>query len=111
VAGWLGKLFGVRTAVQASRDNPVLRTAVAKSSVIYDQIPLRDFIDEDTRKKLSRQLFLSINEVCNSIDPVTSCREKLSVTMLDLALFQILLIPPVPEEDLSGLRGQPGYFG
>lgn len=109
--GWLGKLFGTRTAVQTGQENPVLLATVAKSSLIYDQIPLRDFIDDETREKLSRQLFLGINEICNSLDPVMTCREKLALTMLDFALYQVLVIPPTPEIDSSELRGQPGISG
>lgn len=109
--GWLNKIFTARTAVQAGRDNPVLRSAVDRSSRIYEKLPLREFIDEEARKILSRHLFLTINEICNAIDPVITCREKLSVTMLEFSLYQVLVIPPAPENDPSELRGQPGISG
>ncbi|NOX70206.1 MAG: hypothetical protein GXP15_13540 [Gammaproteobacteria bacterium] len=111
MARWLGKLFGMRTAVQTGRQNPLLIATVEKSSHIYHRIPLREFIDEAKRQQLSRQLYLDINEICNSTDPVTSCREKLAATMLDFARYQVLVIPPIPEDDASGLRGQPGISG
>ena len=69
---WLGGLFGVRTAVEASRDNPILRSVVNKAAVIYDQIPLRDFITDEVRNDLSRQLFLEINGICNAADPIVA---------------------------------------
>ena len=108
---WLGRLFGARTAVEASRDNPVLHAVVSESAVIYDRIPLRDFITEQTRSELGRQLFLKINAICNAADPVQACREKLANSMLKFATYQVLVIPPTPEEDPSGLRGQPGITG
>ncbi len=111
MSGWLGKLFGMKTAVQMAQKNPLLLATVEKSSLIYKQIPLHEFIDEAKRQKLSRQLYLDINEICNATNPVTTCREKLSVTMLDFALYQVLVIPPDAEPDVIGLRGQPGISG
>ncbi len=108
---WLGGLFGARTAIEASRDNPILRSVVNKAAAIYDQIPLRDFITDADRDELSRQLFLEINGICNAADPIVACRDKLVNMMLRFASYQVLIIPPAPEKDPSGLRGQPGITG
>ncbi|MFQ5549269.1 MAG: hypothetical protein ACE5FV_13320 [Woeseia sp.] len=107
----LGNLFRRRTAIQAGRQNPILLSAVDKSSEIYDQIPLRHFIGADTRGSLGRQLYLETNLLCNSLEPVATCREKLAATMMKFASYQVLIIPPPPEEDVSGLRSQPGITG
>ena len=109
--GRLRKIFTGKTAIETNRDNPVLHAVVRKSAVIYDQIPLRDYITEETRSELSRQLFLEINAICNAADPVMACRDKLATAMLKFASYQVLVIPPAPEEDPSGLRGQPGITG
>ncbi len=108
---WLRKLFGVRTAVQTGREDPVLRAAVAKSSLIYQRIPLCEFVDEETRRKLSRQLYLLLSGISRASDPVIAGREKLTATMLEFALYQVLLIPPPPDSDPSELRGRPGISG
>lgn len=108
---WLGKWFGTRTAVQAGREDPLLLASVKKSSIIYSQIPLRDFISDKVRDELARQLYLEINGICSSFDPVAACREKLAATMVKFASYQVLVIPPAPEEDSSGLRAQPGISG
>jgi len=97
--------------VETGRENPVLHAAVKKSAVLYDQIPLRDYITEEDRHELSRQLFLEIHRICSALDPVLACRDKLVKTMLKFASYQVLVIPPAPEEDPSGLRGQPGITG
>jgi len=107
----LRKIFTGKTAVEANRDNPLLRAVVSKSAVIYDQIPLRDHITEETRIEMGRQLFLEINGICNAASPFMACRDKLASTMLKFASYQVLVIPPAPEEDPSGLRGQPGVTG
>lgn len=107
----LGNLFRRRTAVQTGRKNPVLLSTVNKSSKIYDQIPLRNYIGDDTRGMLARKLYLDINEICNSFEPVAACREKLAPTMIKFASYQVLVIPPPPQDDSSGLRSQPGISG
>jgi len=107
----LGNLFRRRTAVQSGRQNPVLLSTVDMSSKIYDGIPLRNFIEEEERGSLARQLFLEINEICNAFDPVEACREKIASTMIRFASFQVLVIPPPPEADPSDLRSQPGISG
>ena len=109
--GWIGKLAGRQTAVEKRRENPVVRAAVDEAAIIYDRIPLCDFIDEDRRSKLARELYLEIVRICNTTDPRTTCREQLVTTMLWVASFQVLVIPPEPDEDVSGLRGQPGVTG
>lgn len=111
MVSWLGELFKSRTAVQAGRENPILKNTVRRSAQIYKRSPLRDFISKDTQEALSRRLYLDINEICNALDPVAACREKLATAMMKFAAYQVLVIPPEPEEDQSGLRGQPGITG
>lgn len=103
--------FGARTAVEAGRENPVLHAVVKRAAAIYDQIPLRDHIGEEMRDELSRQLFLEINGICNAAHPIAACRDRLAKMMLKFASYQVLVIPPAPEKDPSGLRGQPGITG
>lgn len=108
---WLRNVFRNRTAVQAARDNPVLHAAVSRSSAIYETLPLGDFINDEERQSLAREMYLELNRVCNSVDPVAACREKLALAMLRYASLQVLMIPPGNEHDDTGLRGQPGITG
>ena len=109
--GWIGKLFGGRTAVQTSRENPVVLAAAEASGRVYDRIQLKDHIDETRRSELARALFLEINRICNTAQPETVCREELVRAVLELASFQVLVIPPPPETDPTGMRDQPGVTG
>jgi len=111
VSNWIGKLFGTRTAVEEQRQNPALEATVRKSALIYDRIPLREFINEARRAELGRELYLEISRICNSRQPVAICREKYAAAMLELASFQVLVIPAPPDDDVSGLRAQPGVTG
>ena len=108
---WLSRLLGRRSAVEERRGNPALVATVQKSAEIYEQIPLKQFIDRDTSDRLARQFYLEINSVCNAADPLMVGREKLAGTMLRFALYQVLTIPSAPAEDSSGLRGLPGISG
>lgn len=108
---WIGKLFGHRTAVEQRRGNPVLDKAVQRSAEIYAEIPLGDLIDEDRRSTLARELYLELNQVCNSTEPATACRDRFVEVMLQLAALQVLVIPAPPAEDPSGLRDEPGVTG
>jgi len=111
VSRWLDNLFSKRTADKSGRENPVLLATVERSGRIYSQIPLGSLIDDAAKEELSRRLFLEINEICSSIDPVIACREKLAVAMMKFASYQVLIIPPAPEPDPSHLRDQPGITG
>ena len=107
----LGNLFRRRTAIETGRQNPVLLSTVDMSSKIYDGIPLKNFIAEDKRDALARELFLEINLICNAYDPVAACPQKLATMMIKFASFQVLVIPAPPEADPSDLRSQPGITG
>ncbi len=111
MSGWLDNWFSKHTAEKSGRENPVMLATVERSGRIYGQIPLGDMIDEAGKDELSRRLFLEINDICNAIDPVAACREKLAVAMMQFASYQVLVIPPAPEPDPSGLRSQPGITG
>jgi len=111
VFDWIGKLFGGRSAVEQRRKNPVLASAVELSALVYSRIPLAKLISDDRREELARALYLEVNALCNSGDPVVACRERFVAVMLELASFQVLVIPPEPVEDPFDLRKQPGITG
>ncbi|MGI9206275.1 MAG: hypothetical protein ACR2Q3_19830 [Woeseiaceae bacterium] len=108
---WIGNLFSGRSAVDKGRKDPVLATAVEQSAVVYSQIPLHQFIDEQMRLELARKLFLEINDICKQRDPIAVCRERFAAVMHRLAAYQVLLVPPPPEKDRFGLSDQPGISG
>jgi len=79
--------------------------------MIYEEIPLREYIDEDRQNELARELFLEASGLFNAAVPATACRDRLVAVMLELGMYQVLMIPPAPEPDASGLRSQPGVSG
>ena len=108
---WLARMFGFRSAVESRKENPVLLATVRRAAQIYDEIPLRDFIDAETSERLARDLYLEINALCNAGSPLVAGREKLVQAVLRNALYQVLVIPPKPADDDSGLRSLAGISG
>jgi hypothetical protein len=107
----LRDFFSARTAVRARREHPLFRASVVKASEVYAETPLDRFIDSDIQKELARELYLELNEICSAADPKAVCREKLVHSMLGFAPLQVLMIPPPPSADDSGLRKLPGITG
>jgi len=107
----LRRMLTPRTAAREMRDNPVLKASVSCAAEIYGQTPLAELIDEQTQSALSRRLYLDLSEICNAREPRTRCRDKLVETMLRFAPFQVVMIPPPPTTDDSGLRELPGITG
>lgn len=108
---WFGRLFGGRSAVEERRQNPILAAAIELSALVYSRIPLYKMIDATRRAELAKDLYLEINELCNSRAPIVACRERFVAVMLELAAFQVLVIPPSPQDDPFELRRQPGITG
>jgi hypothetical protein len=108
---WLGKLFASRTAIGEGRDNPALQAAILRSAEIFDALPGKDSVSEASRSQLARQLYLDLHEIFNAPSPIDVNRQKLAAQVLRFAMFQVLLLPPPPKADETGLRGLPGISG
>lgn len=108
---WLGNLMTRRTAIGDGRSNPALQFAVQQAAVIFDELPGKDQIDERSRHRLARQLYLDLHEIFNAGSPADTARQKLAPQVLRFALLKVILIPPHPKTDDSGLRGLPGITG
>ena len=107
----LRNLFFSRTAARRRRESPLFRASVVKASEVYAETPLDGMINSATKQSLARQLYLELDEICNAADPKAYCREKLVHSMLGFAPLQVLMIPPPPTADRSGLRKLPGITG
>ena len=89
----------------------MLQRAVERSSAAFKQTPLNSILNTAEQDAMSREMFLEINAVCNAADPFMACREKLAASMMKFAAYQVLMVPPEPQDDPSGLRGLPGITG
>lgn len=108
---WLGKVFGSDSAVDSGRKNPAFLSAVELSARAFQELPEKIHLDDPSRRKLARQLYLELHEAFNANSPLEGLRQKIAEAMLRHALVQVPLVPPAPEPDASGLRGLPGITG
>jgi hypothetical protein len=49
--------------------------------------------------------------IISAPSPVSKCREELVNAVIELTHYQVLIIPPEPESDESGMRGTQGVTG
>lgn len=108
---WLGKLLSSQTAIRKGRENPALQAAVLRSAEIFDALPGKALIDEASRSRLARQLYLDLHEVFNAASPIEVNRQKLAAQVLQMAMYQVLVIPAPPKTDITQMRGLPGISG
>ncbi len=108
---WITEGLAFRQARSTLRNNPVLRAAVIRASAVFDGLPLKKHLSEDTKSKLAHTLFQRIEAISVSPDPIAACRTELCGSVLEFAKYQVLVLPPPPEADPTGLRGQPGVTG
>ena len=107
----VGNALGFRVARKEIAENPVLRAALVRSSTVYDALPLKDIISKETSHTLSSQVLERVYGIINAANPVLKCREELTGAILQYAKYQVLILPPEPEEDPTELRGTQGVSG
>lgn len=99
-----------RRAKTAVARNPILRAGLLKSSVAFDATGLKDF-SEETKRKMAADLIEVINEIANCQNKLERCRYHFAASVLELGRYQVLILPPFPEFDGTGLRGTQGVSG
>jgi len=71
---------------------------------------IKDFSVEFIEER-GEYLMGEVIKIATSSDPKMVNREKLTNHVISYAQLQVLVIPPPPAEDQTGLRGQPGITG
>ena len=106
----IGRAFAMRSAVRELEEHPVLKAAMLVSADVFDNTGLREFSDE-TKETLANGLLEKIYHIISSDDKISTCRSHFTEAILELADYQVLILPPAPEEDPTGLRGTQGISG
>jgi hypothetical protein len=107
----VGNLRGLFGARRSRRDNPIYQASLVRSAEFLDETPLKQQLSEESLDRHSQELAELVLQILGSRNPVAACRENLAGTMHEFARHQIILVPPEPEDDSTGLRGQPGITG
>jgi hypothetical protein len=108
---WVENLVGFHYARKAVAENPVLGAALAHSAEIVSNEPVTKILSQKMKEGMGETLFTYLTEIFEAPDPILECREKLAASMFDFARYQVIILPPPPEEDPTQLRGQPGISG
>jgi hypothetical protein len=108
---WLGKLFVSGSHGAAGRRDAGFDAAVQEAARIYQELPDKEVLDSAARGRVARQLYLDLHEIYIAASPRDAVRQKIAEAMLRFSRFQVLVIPPPPAPDASGLRGLPGISG
>jgi hypothetical protein len=93
------------------RRNPVLKAAVLRSSELWNSAGYDRVFNEETKNALSEQLWIRLQDIIRDANPVMKCRQALCDAVLELSNYQVLVLPPPPELDTTGLRGTQGITG
>ncbi|MFL6709276.1 MAG: hypothetical protein ACJ8HI_13820 [Massilia sp.] len=74
------------------------------------ELMLKNF-SEEGRANFRKQLVDEAVQIANEANPVQALREHLAEAVMEAAKYQVLVIPPEPEEDTAALRGVHGISG
>ena len=114
----LGKVFDhlkARLALRALGKNSVYEAAIVaiRETLASDSKGLGKHASQHFKEELAERLVREVGEVVTARHPVMANREKLASYVLEMAKYQVLILPSAaePEEDVTGLRGRPGVTG
>ena len=91
--------------------DPNFQAVVRVSAQALEESPLKSHMSADWLERQSANLNYFILQILGSKNPVLACREALVGATYQFARYQVIVLPPEPEEDITGLRGQPGITG
>ena len=100
-----------RRAYREIASSPLLLAATLASNKTWNALPLKDYFDEESRNITSRAMLDAVYEIIHSQDQMAAVRAKLTSVVLGQASYLVLILPPMPEPDASGMRGHPGVTG
>lgn len=67
---------------------------------------MQQSVNDELRANIHKQLIEEGLAIAQAENPVQTLREHLAEAVLEAAKFQVLVLPPAPEEDTAGLRGR-----
>ncbi|HZR02012.1 MAG TPA: hypothetical protein VFA81_02420 [Burkholderiales bacterium] len=114
IGGLIKKLQGL-WAVRSLLRNPLYQGVLSEiQATLSDETKgLGKYASREFKAEIAERALREVSEVLLSPNPVLANREKLAGYVLQLAKYQVLVLPSrtEPEEDVTGLRGQPGVTG
>jgi hypothetical protein len=103
-------MIGGFFVARAIKNNPALSALHMRSEKLISEIR-REGVDEDIARGWAQQTFEHLLPALNSKAPKIECRRLLVEWALLDSDYKVMLIPPSPELDWTGLRGLRGISG
>jgi len=112
----IGKLienWKLRKALKAIQKEPIYLVAVqAGQTYLTDESQgIGKYASKEFKQKLAEEIIREVNEVILAPNQLMANREKLTAYTLQMAKYQVLILPNEGEDDTTGLRGKPGISG
>jgi hypothetical protein len=106
----IGQALSGFFAARAIKKSPTLSVLHEHSEQFISNLRKKG-ISEDMARSWAQQTFEQLLPALNSSDPKTECRKLLVSWALVDCDYKVMLIPPSPEPDWTGLRGLQGISG
>jgi hypothetical protein len=106
----IGQALSGFFAARAIKKSPTLSALHERSEKLISEIRQKG-IGEDIVRAWAQQTFEHLLSALNSRDPKIECRRLLAEWALLYGDYQVMMIPPFPEPDWTGLRGLQGISG
>jgi hypothetical protein len=111
---WLDNIKGALGLLKVPwkiRTHPAFLTSMAASADAFDKLSLKQYMKPADKDRHSQHLFGIVVSTLQASNQIAACRAQFVPVVEDFARWQVLLIPPEPEPDVTGLRGMPGVTG
>lgn len=114
----LSKLFDnfkAHRVLRTLEKNPVYEVALAavRETLADSSTGLGKHASQKFKEELAERLIQDVGEIVTAQNPIMANREKLASYVLEMAKYQVLILPSPAEseKETTGLRGGPGVTG
>lgn len=107
----LAEAFATRRAVKELSANPVFETGREALRTFWTEHEVSKGFSPGFVQDQAKELADRIGQIIADPNPVQRNRTELSTWVMECSKFQVLVLPPEPEEDATGLRGLYGITG
>jgi hypothetical protein len=104
-----------RKTLQALERHPTYSVAIGYLRDTLNDISqgLGQYADQETKGVITSQMINEVTKIITSPDPIAANRHEVCNMVIDMARWQVLVLPPASEQpnDPTKLRGRPGITG
>ena len=100
-------------AVKIIQKEPIYLAAIqaGQTYLTDDSQGIGKYASKELKQKLAEEIIAEVNEVILAPNQLKANREKLAAYTLQMAKYQVLILPGKNEDDATRLRDKPGITG